>query len=150
MGGSAPSGPVNTKRPTTIRIEPPSRKRADKSRDEVLGAAVVGLSEHFEGESTWVEVQIRFRLLEDGRALGDSLELDVESPPGFTAQADGTFRGELHRQTPARFGFLTEPFRSEWSGELDIRADPISRPGVSVEPASLNEEPLKASAGSRQ
>lgn len=130
LGGSSPSGPPPTKRPVTIRFTDGPRLEETKrlNRHLVTGRAEVGLSEHAKEDSALVEVEIRFPLLEDGQAGTDSVDVRVEPPRGFEAAGNGAsskYVGVLHRGEPMPFGFRTEPILSDWSGRLEVRADPI-------------------------
>ncbi len=126
LGGSAPSGPPQQKRPVTIHID--WRRLGEQAGVQyVKGKAEVGLSEHFDGESARVAVQIRFPLLEDGVARSNSLQVRVDPPPGFEAR-NGSYFGEVHRGEAAAFRFETEPYRADWTGRLEVRAEPIALP----------------------
>ncbi len=130
LGGSTPSGPPPTKRPVSIRFTDGPRLEETKRLDRhlVTGKAEVGLSEHAKEDSALIEVEIRFPLLEDGQAGKDSVDVAVEPPVGFVAAGNGASRkyvGVLHRGEPMPFRFRTEPILSDWSGRLEVRADPI-------------------------
>ena len=130
LGGSSPSGPPPTKRPVTIRFTHGPKLEETKRLDRhvVTGRAEVGLSEHAKEDSAPIEVEIRFPLLEDGQAGKDSVDVAVEPPRGFKVSGNGASKkyvGVLHRGEPVPFSFRTEPVLSDWSGRLEVRADPI-------------------------
>ena len=145
LGGAQASGPRQTRRPVTIRFtDGPTLRAEGSSRYSVAGTVEVGLSEESEDESLAVEVQVRFPLLEDGRVRGKSVGLALKAPEHFRS-ADGEsstrYRGKLHRGEPVPFGFETETVLADWSGRLEVRADPIrSRQQSSRAPAEVGNE----------
>ncbi len=139
LGGSYQSGPPPTKRPVTIRFtDGPRLKETNRpDRHLVTGRAEVGLSENAKKDSVLVEVEIRFPLLEDGRARTDLVNVTVESPAGFEAARNGTsgtYVGVLHRGEMMPFSFRTAPIPSDWSGRLEVRADPVPEKGRKTHP----------------
>lgn len=151
LAGSAPGAtpPLVDKRPLSIR--PGGRiKAAADGRLYLQGTAEIEFSEHYHAENNGqvngrdenegseesktaneegeeVEVSIRYRFVEDN-ALGEYVELEVESPHGFNRHPDraDTFRGRLKPGIVAEFQYLSDEYDSSWTGKLSVDAELIS------------------------
>ena len=102
-------------------------RRADDGQLVLGGNVTVELAKSAPGSAIESRIRIAFAIVEDGRR-GDSVVLRVKPPAGFTAEgADGTkFVGTVTR-TPAAFEIESEPYRGDWTGELLVSGEVLTR-----------------------
>lgn len=114
-GPTTPPPPPPETRLLSVNVEQDLRAASD---DEVyLRAKVsVALSDHVEAERAKVQVDLRYRFVEDHRT-GEECPVTIEPPAGFELQDDGSYIGSLGHQQ-ARFVLTTEPYSSNWTGRL--------------------------------
>ena len=76
-------------------------------------------------------MSIRYVFLEDDR-IGDDARITVQAPAGFRpASGSKGFVGRLAPGDEVRFGFETEPYRNDWTGELRANAELVK--GTNIE-----------------
>ena len=125
--GSGRTGPPTDTRPVSIGLHY-GPEEAGEGAVRLAGRTTISLSEHFEGDEAPARVTIRYRLVEDETARGE-IPLRVAPPAGFTrVPGDETvFEGQLSH-TAVVFGFVSEPYRADWTGRLSADAE-ISEQG---------------------
>ncbi len=119
---SGPNPPRPEPRPVAIRPDW-NLKRVGDDLLQVSGSVSFSLTDHAPDDETELQVSIRYVFLEDDRA-GDDAKIAVDAPAGFSpAGGSNGFVGRLARGVEVRFGFETEPYRNDWTGELRANAE---------------------------
>lgn len=121
--GSGDPLPSADTRPVTIELERDLLEDGN-NRLRLKGLMKVALSEHHRGPEATLRVAVRYKLIEDDIARA-SLPVEVDPPPDFREDPDrpGAYVGVLAKDRQAEFGFITAPYRSDWSGRLYAEAD---------------------------
>jgi len=122
--GTGWKAPIQDTRPVSIRLDY-GPEEAGPGLVRLRGRATIGLSEHFDGDSTPIDLSIVYRFLEDDR-VGQPAELAFKTPARLFAVPgeSGRFEGELERGFDQTVKFVSEPYSAEWSGRLIVSADP--------------------------
>ena len=122
LAGTAGLGPVPEPRPVAIH---PDWRLTPVAADslKVEGSVAFSLTDHVPDDEAEIAVSLRYVFVEDDRA-GDEVEIKVDPPAGFKP-TDGSkeFIGRVARGAEVRFGFETEPYRNDWTGELRASAE---------------------------
>ena len=132
LGGPqrGPEPPDPTPRPVAIR---PDWKLTPVGADllKISGSVSFSLTDHAPDDEADVAVSIRYVFVEDDR-IGDDARITVEAPAGFTPTSGSKgFVGRLAPGDEVRFGFETEPYRNDWTGELRANAELVK--GTNIE-----------------
>ena len=127
--GGGPVRPKAEKRPTSIQIIHDERLPVDDHHIRFEATARFALSQHAESEAHDAEVQLRLAPVEDGRAAPKPVSGLVDAPPGWTVDPDKwwTYRGKLTHE-PITFTLRTDPYSSDWTGELIAAVELIGKP----------------------
>ena len=90
---------------------------------KISGSVSFSLTDHAPDDEAEVAVSIRYVFVEDDR-IGDDARVTVKAPAGFRATSESKgFVGRLAPGDEVRFGFETEPYRNDWTGELRANAE---------------------------
>src|SRR5262249_47255654 len=96
----------------------------------------LALSEHSERDSARAEIRVDYAFLSDApRTMADRPELDLTLPRGFSARRheDGEYflDGQLE-PAPVTVAAESEPYPSDWTGELRVAAELATQPSEEV------------------
>ena len=132
-GGTGWKAPIQDTRPVSIRLNY-KPEEAGPGRVRVRGSATIGLSDHFDGDDSPIDLSIVYRFLEDDR-VGQNAELAFKPPAGLSALPGepGKFVGELIKGEDKVVKFVSEPYSHEWSGRLIVSAEPMAVVGGDAE-----------------
>ena len=121
--GKKKKGPDPVERPVSISLEQ-HPEPAESDQVKIKAKVKVSLSSKYKGDPVQsFDVDIRYLFLEDERA-GDAAVIRVKMPDGFSEVVEGRiFRGQLSTE-PAVFKVTSQPYSKDWTGRLQVSADP--------------------------
>jgi hypothetical protein len=114
-GPVPPPPPPNETRLLSVSVDQ-DLKAAGTDEVYLVARVAVSLSEHIEVERAKVQVELKYRFVEDNRT-GEECPAVIEPPAGFTRQSDGSYIGVLGHGKD-RFVLTTEPYSCDWTGRL--------------------------------
>lgn len=128
-GTNNPPPPHPDPRPVSIRVEQ-HLEVAGSDQIKLVATARISLNDNYQdGDVADAHFLFRYAFDEDGR-LGDDCPLEVKAPRGFAVVEDddqkGTFAGGQLSREAAVFELQSEPYPSDWTGQLIVSAEPIA------------------------
>jgi hypothetical protein len=135
-GRSKTPPPPRPKRPISISFPYERVVPAADGLCKLKASIRLALSENAERDSAQVEIQVDYAFLSDApRSKEDRPELELALPPGLTATRaeDGVYvvSGQLDR-APVTVAVESEPYPSDWTGELRVAAELARQPSEEV------------------
>jgi hypothetical protein len=131
-GRSKTRPPIRPKRPISISFPYEHVVPGADGLCRLKAAIRLALSEHSEDDSAPAAIHLDYAFVSDApRTKDDRPGLDLELPQGMTAERrdDGVYvvSGSLER-TPVTLSVESEPYPADWTGELKVTADLLTRP----------------------
>jgi hypothetical protein len=135
-GRSKTPPPPTPKRPISISFPYEHVVAAPDGLCKLRASIRLALSDHVERDSAQVEIRVDYAFLSDApRSREDRPELVLTLPRGLTAVRtdDGVYvlDGEL-THAPATVAVESEPYMSDWTGELKVAAELATQPSEEV------------------